>query len=472
MRNLSKEQQIVSLALKGAETVNVELKIKYDLSTDKSEFLRDIVALSNPFEEDGVGDIAYLIIGAKNGKIFDVSELNLEESDIRSIVHTYIFPKINLTFHQVEHQGNKIIGIEIVRTDDLYLIQKRCVTVKKKRINSKEEEVNDIVVAGECWTRLGTAKKQLSGEEIVVYHSKLFKKKTNALLLPLYERIDALETKIKDFEEAQPKVDLRFDNGQSTISVKLKQKFRKKKDWIQEKLEVLKSYRPKIDPENPNAEPRSLSTTLGSFARITNDFFKIGELSNPLLRITEEEAIDYNAELDVYYEKLSEYAEALYGHLKTKRATALIILRLSNEGKTPARDLIVEVNIEPDSIEHYCFNSVKLLKAEEPKQPTSPEHPINAKNVTSAMRLRSLVTPRISPPSLSRPKSHSRQTKVSKTRLIFTCDKLNHGRTAEIKVALTLTGISAVCSLAYRITAENIRETISGKLTVFNEEKN
>jgi len=459
--NSSKEQHILRLALKGEETVNVELKVKYDLSTDKSELLRDVIALCNPMAEGGAENVAYLIIGGKNGQIFDTSQLQLDESDIRSIIHAYISPQVNFSFHIVEYQGNKIIGIEIVRTHDLYIVQKGLVTKKRRRVKGQEQEFDDILSAGECWIRQGTAKRQLDGQQIIAYQHRFFRKKLDDQFLPVYERIGQLESKVLAFEDAQPKLELYFDNGDTKMSVNLTRKFRRKEDWVKEKIELLRLEHPKIDPDNPKSSSKDAFATM------------ILEMSQPWVmhRMTSEVVDKYNSELDIYYERLPNYAEKCYNYILAKRSSALIVIKLVNSGKCPAQDIDVELSLSPESAEHFCIKSAKVLRNMDPETPKPPSHPMRKRqawlDIPPSIELPSIPN-MFKKVTIANRKASSKRMRIADGKLICKLEKLKHGHHTVFKFALSLVEAGTSCNINYRITAENMSDELNGMLCVSN----
>lgn len=462
----TKEQHILKLALRGEESVNVELKTKYDLTTDKTELLRDIIALCNPMSQDGAENIAYLIIGCKNGKIFDVSQLNLDESDLRAIIHAYVFPQVNFTFHTVEYIGSKIIGIEIVRTEDLYVAQKRLVTRKKKKAQGEEQE--DILSAGECWVRQGTAKKQLDGQQIIAYQHQFFKKKIDGQFFPILERIEQLEAKILSIQDTRPNIGLCFNNGDVKTSIQVTRNFRKKEDWIEEKLEYLKQRYPKLEPVNSNLSSKD------SFDSVMAIFRDMSDLRTTP-RLTSEDIEEYNSELDKYYDKLYIHAEECYIYILNRRSTAPVTIRIVNSGKCPATDIDIELSVSPECRQQYMIKSGRTLKADEPVEPAPPLHPMSRKRALMAY-------PSVAVPSLSNliknvaiqnRKASSKKIRITNGSLQCKIDKLKHGHELDISFALSLSesGDSAICKLNYRLTAGNMSEGLSGILHVVNEKQ-
>jgi tetratricopeptide (TPR) repeat protein len=99
------EQQLREIIAKGEnESVDFKRELHIENPSQKAEFIKDIIALSNSTPDKG-----YLIIGIENnGNLFGIDAL-LEER-IQQIAHTYIYPNVILKCYKIV-LDKKLIGI-------------------------------------------------------------------------------------------------------------------------------------------------------------------------------------------------------------------------------------------------------------------------------------------------------------------------------------------------------------------------
>ncbi|WP_069130088.1 PIN domain-containing protein [Rhodohalobacter halophilus] len=173
-------------------------------------------------------------------------------------------------------------------------------------------------------------------------------------LLPSSESEEQIELKKLRKENLRlkklfPDVDLLFPNGKKHQLFTVHKMLTYEQDYIDKKIDELKSIVPKIDTKNNRS-------SLGLYDLASTKVF------------LSKSAEDYNSELDDYYESYREYLENRLAYLQCMRRSFEIKLIVQNKGTAPAEDLDIWLHF-PDGFSVYSVKEFPLKRPVEPLPP-------------------------------------------------------------------------------------------------------
>ena len=109
----------ISLIKANIEDEGLDFKLTLDIQRkhDQAELIKDVLAMANTVR--ATDNPNYIIIGAKDGVIYDTSGLGLDDASIQQILNTRIDPALTFLYYQLEIEPSKKIGaIEIPKSPD------------------------------------------------------------------------------------------------------------------------------------------------------------------------------------------------------------------------------------------------------------------------------------------------------------------------------------------------------------------
>ncbi len=168
------------------ESSRLEFKQRIDVSTAgaKAEFIRDMIALANS-EGESPRDDGHLVVGFKNGKLFDVRGEHYDGATFGQILDSYVYPSISMSYEEFDNERRGRVGVLIVKADPdvLYVVS------RKLHDNSGKAAL----LPGQCWGRKADRKTELSGEEIHARIREITERRVEKATGPLKGRIAELE---------------------------------------------------------------------------------------------------------------------------------------------------------------------------------------------------------------------------------------------------------------------------------------
>jgi len=155
------DEQMKRFLLRRIKSNNEATKIEFKKTIDihhrkgQAELIKDILAMANAIlEGEGIG---YLIIGAYNGKIYDISGLRLDDATLQQIVNRRCHKPVRFEYRQyVLEEGNSVGVVIVARSDEQPHLVKE---------NFFDERRNILLFEGECPIREGTSIRRASRED-------------------------------------------------------------------------------------------------------------------------------------------------------------------------------------------------------------------------------------------------------------------------------------------------------------------
>lgn len=155
------DKQMIRFLLGRIENNNETTKIEFKKSINihhrkgQAELIKDILAMANAVSEgEGTG---YLVIGAHNGKTYDISRLRLDDATLQQIVNRRCHKPVRFEYRQyILEKGNTIGVIVVPRSDDQPHIVKE---------DFFDERGHILLFEGECPIREGTSIRRASRED-------------------------------------------------------------------------------------------------------------------------------------------------------------------------------------------------------------------------------------------------------------------------------------------------------------------
>jgi predicted HTH transcriptional regulator len=98
------------------EALDFKRTLSIERKYDQAELIKDVLAMANTVRT--AGNPCYIIIGAKNGIIYDIRDLKLDDASIQQIVNSRIAPVVKFSYYQLELESKTIGVIEIPKSVD------------------------------------------------------------------------------------------------------------------------------------------------------------------------------------------------------------------------------------------------------------------------------------------------------------------------------------------------------------------
>ena len=186
------DKRRIVAAVKGnvKEHRRLEFKQRIELSTlnGKAEFVRDVLALANS-EDEIPREPGHLVLGAKNGQVWDVTTESYDGATFRDIIRALIAPDLQVEYEELTVERVKRFGVLKIRPDpeQLYFVKKDLASQDGKKL----------LVAGQAWGRLGDQKVKLLGDDIIARIERIKASSSNRAMGPLLRRIAEQEDLLK-----------------------------------------------------------------------------------------------------------------------------------------------------------------------------------------------------------------------------------------------------------------------------------
>ncbi|MGC2476573.1 MAG: ATP-binding protein [Candidatus Sulfotelmatobacter sp.] len=185
-----KSEILLAIREKAKEHRRLEFKQRVELNTPggKAEFIRDVLALANS-EGETPRDCGALVVGVKNGEIWDVAADNNDGATLRDIVRANIAPDLQIDYDELRVGEGKRIGVLEITADpnELYVVKRDLTAGDGKKL----------LVAGQSWGRVGDQKTRLTGDEIVSRIQRIRSSAATVALIPLRQRLNDLEETLR-----------------------------------------------------------------------------------------------------------------------------------------------------------------------------------------------------------------------------------------------------------------------------------
>lgn len=182
---------------------------------------------------------------------------------------------------------------------------------------------------------------------------------------PEQAQIRELQTELNKLKNRLPKLGLVFEDGGKRAEFSLNPLADITPDEIEVALEEIKQKYPKC------VVPASESHT-DQDTEYERFFGRVAAYQNPLFTISSGELIEYNKELDAYYEEYVKYLKAQRAFEMTAARSLRIDIQLINNGTAPAEDVDIFLHF-PDG---FTLLSEEELP-EPPELPQPPSHPVS-----------------------------------------------------------------------------------------------
>lgn len=125
----------------------------------KAEFIKDVMAFANSHDPGN----AYLVIGAKDKKVMDISGLHLDGATLREIVNSVVDPAIRFEYFEKSIDGQTVGLVEIPQSSQrFHLVSKDYVDKSVKLLRRSE-----------CWIRDGDSKRPLKHQDLALWADSL-----------------------------------------------------------------------------------------------------------------------------------------------------------------------------------------------------------------------------------------------------------------------------------------------------------
>jgi hypothetical protein len=274
-----------------------------------------------------------------------------------------------------------------------------------------------------------------------------------------------------------PKIVFGFEDGSNYQNIELEEELNLTDDAIQNYLTDIKKQYPKIIFPEKKTVTSSAPFSLRDFERISSMVVtlageEIVEIQGKKIPVTEKAVLEYNKQLEQFYEKSLEFLKAGIQYQHKERRIFSLKFALKNEGTTPGISVKVTIAFPPGFIVQDKWPLGKC-----PQRPKAPEPPerksfdllsptswIHQPYIDLATRIRPIVTDPAEP-TIEREDDHAE--------VIFVVPKLRHVDKPQQLGPVWVTFAGEICSfkLQYRINADNIPGKYEDVLHIVIKEK-